>query len=136
VISGNGELIEPDDGILAIGSGGSYALAAARALLANTTLSAPEIARKAMMIAGEICVYHQPEYHRYRDGITTNEAVSCTLYVLRRPLADSLWRRAYSLQLLFVPKLHSKRLLARSRVSLGTSRSASFTAPNVILVTS
>jgi ATP-dependent HslUV protease subunit HslV len=57
VISGNGELIEPDDGILAIGSGGSYALAAARALLANTTLSAPEIARKAMMIAGEICVY-------------------------------------------------------------------------------
>ncbi len=57
VISGNGELIEPDDGILAIGSGGSYALAAARALLANTTLSASEIARKAMMIAGEICVY-------------------------------------------------------------------------------
>ena len=57
VISGNGELIEPDDGILAIGSGGSYALAAARALLANTTLPAPEIARKAMMIAGEICVY-------------------------------------------------------------------------------
>ena len=57
VISGNGELIEPDDGILAIGSGGSYALAAARALLANTTLSAPDIARKALMIAGEICVY-------------------------------------------------------------------------------
>ena len=57
VISGNGELIEPDDGILAIGSGGSYALAAARALLANTALSAPEIARKAMMIAGEICIY-------------------------------------------------------------------------------
>ena len=57
VISGNGELIEPDDGILAIGSGGSYALAAARALLANTSLSAPDIARKAMMIAGEICVY-------------------------------------------------------------------------------
>ena len=57
VISGNGELIEPDDGILAIGSGGTYALAAARALMANTTLSAPEIARKAMMIAGDICVY-------------------------------------------------------------------------------
>src|SRR5512141_3387771 len=43
VISGNGELIEPDDGILAIGSGGSYALAAARAMVAETTLSAPEI---------------------------------------------------------------------------------------------
>jgi ATP-dependent HslUV protease subunit HslV len=57
VISGNGELIEPDDGILAIGSGGTYALAAARALMANTSLTAPEIVRKSLMIAGEICVY-------------------------------------------------------------------------------
>jgi len=57
VISGNGELIEPDDGILAIGSGGSYALAAARALASNTDLSAAEIVRRALTIAGEICVY-------------------------------------------------------------------------------
>jgi ATP-dependent HslUV protease subunit HslV len=57
VISGTGELIEPDDGILAIGSGGSYALAAARALVANTTLSAAEIVRQSLTIAGEICVY-------------------------------------------------------------------------------
>jgi ATP-dependent HslUV protease subunit HslV len=57
VISGNGELIEPDDGILAIGSGGAYALAAARALLADTSLSATEIVRKALMIAGEICIF-------------------------------------------------------------------------------
>jgi len=57
VISGNGELIEPDDGILAIGSGGPYALAAARALLADTALPATEIVRKALMIAGEICIY-------------------------------------------------------------------------------
>src|SRR5438067_12896378 len=57
VISGNGELIEPDDGILAIGSGGSYALAAARALAANTQLSAAEIVRQSLTIAGEICVY-------------------------------------------------------------------------------
>jgi len=57
VISGNGELIEPDDGILAIGSGGSYALAAARALVTNTELSAAEIVRKSLTIAGEICVY-------------------------------------------------------------------------------
>ena len=57
VISGNGELIEPDDGILAIGSGGTYALAAARAMVAETTLSAPEIVRKALMIAGDICIY-------------------------------------------------------------------------------
>jgi ATP-dependent HslUV protease subunit HslV len=57
VISGNGELIEPDDGILAIGSGGPYALAAARAMLAETSLTAPEIVRKALSIAGEICIY-------------------------------------------------------------------------------
>jgi ATP-dependent HslUV protease subunit HslV len=57
IISGTGELIEPDDGILAIGSGGAYALAAARALAANTALGAAEIVRQALTIAGEICVY-------------------------------------------------------------------------------
>ncbi len=57
IISGNGEVIEPDDGITAIGSGGSYALAAARALARFTDLSAEEIAREALQIAGEICVY-------------------------------------------------------------------------------
>ncbi len=57
VISGTGELIEPDDGILAIGSGGAYALAAARALASNTELSAAEIVRRSLAIAGEICVY-------------------------------------------------------------------------------
>jgi ATP-dependent HslUV protease subunit HslV len=57
VISGTGELIEPDDGILAIGSGGAYALAAARALAANTDLSPSQIVERAMRIAGEICVY-------------------------------------------------------------------------------
>ena len=57
LISGTGEVIEPDDGVLAIGSGGNYALAAARALIANTDLPAPEIARKALEIASEICVY-------------------------------------------------------------------------------
>lgn len=57
VLSGDGELIEPDDGILAIGSGGSYALAAARALLRETKLPPVEIVRRALTIAGEICVY-------------------------------------------------------------------------------
>ena len=57
LVSGTGEVIEPDDGILAIGSGGNYALAAARALYANTELSAAEIAEKALKIASEICVY-------------------------------------------------------------------------------
>lgn len=57
IVSGTGEVIEPDDGIAAIGSGGSYALAAARALLKNTELKAGEIAREAMEIAASICVY-------------------------------------------------------------------------------
>ena len=57
LVSGTGEVIEPDDGILAIGSGGNYALAAARALYENTELSAPEIAQKALKIASDICVY-------------------------------------------------------------------------------
>jgi ATP-dependent HslUV protease subunit HslV len=57
LISGTGELIEPDDGILAIGSGGSYALAAARALLENTDLDARAIVERGLRIAGQICVY-------------------------------------------------------------------------------
>lgn len=57
IISGNGEVIEPDDGITAIGSGGPYALAAARSLSRFTDLSASEIAFEALKIAGEICVY-------------------------------------------------------------------------------
>jgi ATP-dependent HslUV protease subunit HslV len=57
LISGSGDVIDPDEPLAAIGSGGSYATAAARALLENTDLSAREIAEKAMKIAGEICIY-------------------------------------------------------------------------------
>ena len=57
VLSGNGDVIEPDEGIVAIGSGGSYALASARALMENTELSAREIAVKSLKIAGQICIY-------------------------------------------------------------------------------
>jgi ATP-dependent HslUV protease subunit HslV len=57
VISGNGDVIEPDSGVAAIGSGGPYALAAARALLDETELSAREIAEKSLRIAAEICLY-------------------------------------------------------------------------------
>src|SRR5262245_4962776 len=57
VISGTGDLIEPDDGIMAIGSGGPFALAAARALAAHTDLDARSIAEKSMAIASEICLY-------------------------------------------------------------------------------
>jgi ATP-dependent HslUV protease subunit HslV len=57
LLSGNGDVIEPDDGIIAIGSGGSYALAAARALAKNTKLGAKDIAMEAMRIASEICIF-------------------------------------------------------------------------------
>ena len=57
IVSGTGEVIDPDDGVAAIGSGGNYALAAARALVQNTDLTAKEIAEKALHIAASICVY-------------------------------------------------------------------------------
>ena len=57
IVSGTGEVIEPDDGIAAIGSGGNYTLAAARALCQNTDYTAEEIAQKSLKIASEICVY-------------------------------------------------------------------------------
>jgi ATP-dependent HslUV protease subunit HslV len=57
VVSGTGDVIQPSDGAAAIGSGGSYALAAARALLAHSQLSAPEVVRAALEIAGDLCIY-------------------------------------------------------------------------------
>jgi len=57
LLSGNGDVIAPDDGVLAIGSGGSYALAAARALMKHTKLSAREVAMEALLVEGEICIY-------------------------------------------------------------------------------
>jgi ATP-dependent HslUV protease subunit HslV len=57
VLSGNGDVIEPDDGLVAIGSGGPYALAAARALLQHTSLDARTIAEEALRIAGSVCIY-------------------------------------------------------------------------------
>jgi ATP-dependent HslUV protease subunit HslV len=57
MVSGNGDVIEPEDGIAAVGSGAAYALAAARALVRHTQLDAEEIAREALKIAAEICIY-------------------------------------------------------------------------------
>jgi ATP-dependent HslUV protease, peptidase subunit HslV len=57
IITGNGDVLEPEHGIIAIGSGGAYAQASAKALLDNTTLSAPEIVKKSLEIAGELCIY-------------------------------------------------------------------------------
>jgi len=57
LVSGNGDVIEPDDGIVAIGSGGPYALAAARALAKHTEMSAKDVVKEAMLVAGEICIF-------------------------------------------------------------------------------
>lgn len=57
IISGNGDVIEPEDGLIAIGSGGPYALAAARALLSHTELDAKTVAEQALKVAGDICIY-------------------------------------------------------------------------------
>jgi ATP-dependent HslUV protease subunit HslV len=57
IISGTGEVIEPDDGILAIGSGGPYALSAARALVKHTEMDAKDVVRRGLEIAGEICIF-------------------------------------------------------------------------------
>jgi ATP-dependent HslUV protease, peptidase subunit HslV len=71
IISGNGDVIEPDEGIVAIGSGGSYALASARALIENTDLSARAIAEKSLKIAGQICIYTN-------DQLTIEELTKAT----------------------------------------------------------
>ena len=63
LISGNGELIEPDDGIIGIGSGGPYATAAARALVKHSDLSAKQIVEEALKITSEICVYTNSNIH-------------------------------------------------------------------------
>ena len=69
LISGSGDVIEPDDGIIAIGSGGPYALSAARALVAHSSLSAREIAEDALAIAADICIYtnHSFVYESLED---------------------------------------------------------------------
>ncbi len=61
LVSGNGDVIEPDDGIVAIGSGGPYALAAGRALTAHTSLGARQIVEESMRLAGEICIFTNKE---------------------------------------------------------------------------
>jgi ATP-dependent HslUV protease, peptidase subunit HslV len=61
LVSGTGDVIEPDEGVIAIGSGGGFALSAARALVRHTAMSAREIAESALRIAGEICVYTNQE---------------------------------------------------------------------------
>jgi ATP-dependent HslUV protease subunit HslV len=61
LLSGTGDLIEPDDGIVAVGSGGPFALAAARALAKHSTLSARQIAEEAMRVAADICIYTNPQ---------------------------------------------------------------------------
>lgn len=68
LLSGTGDVIEPDEGVVAIGSGGPYALAAARALMQHTNLGAADIAREALRLAADICVYTNREIHLEEVG--------------------------------------------------------------------
>jgi ATP-dependent HslUV protease subunit HslV len=61
LLSGTGDLIEPDDGVVAVGSGGAFALAAARALMRHSNLDARQVAEEAMRIAADICIYTNPQ---------------------------------------------------------------------------
>ncbi|HEX9828759.1 MAG TPA: ATP-dependent protease subunit HslV [Bacteroidota bacterium] len=63
ILSGTGEVIEPDDGIIAVGSGGSFALAAARMLVKHTQLDAKDIVRESLDVAGDICIYTNKNFH-------------------------------------------------------------------------
>jgi ATP-dependent HslUV protease subunit HslV len=62
IITGNGDVLEPEAGIVAIGSGGAYAQAAAKALLENTALTPAEIVKKALTIAGDLCIYTNQQH--------------------------------------------------------------------------
>ncbi|HEY5614996.1 MAG TPA: ATP-dependent protease subunit HslV [Bacteroidota bacterium] len=63
ILSGTGDVIEPDDGIIAVGSGGSFALAAARMLVKHTQLDAKDIVRESLDVAGDICIYTNKNFH-------------------------------------------------------------------------
>ena len=77
ILTGNGDVIEPDDGVAAIGSGGPYALSAARALLKHTDMSPDKIAREAMAIAGEICVFTNDRVSMETIGIADSGVRTC-----------------------------------------------------------
>jgi ATP-dependent HslUV protease subunit HslV len=62
IITGNGDVLEPENGLIAIGSGGPYAQAAAKALLDNTELDAEEIVKRALAIAGDLCIYTNQQH--------------------------------------------------------------------------
>jgi ATP-dependent HslUV protease subunit HslV len=62
IITGNGDVLEPEQGLLAIGSGGAYAQAAAKALLENTEMGPAEIVKKALSIAGDLCIYTNQQH--------------------------------------------------------------------------
>jgi ATP-dependent HslUV protease subunit HslV len=89
VLTGDGDVIEPDDGVAAIGSGGAYAQAAARALVRHTTLSAEEVARSAMEIAAAMCIYtnEQIQFFTLDDAAGESDAPGATEPPVRQPAA-------------------------------------------------
>lgn len=90
VLSGDGEVIEPDDGVVAIGSGGSYALAAARALVRHTDFSSTEIARLAMEIAGEMDIYTNSNIVYFTLSADTEEQKTSDVSTAAEPAGAGL----------------------------------------------
>jgi ATP-dependent HslUV protease subunit HslV len=90
VLSGDGEVIEPDDGVVAIGSGGSYALAAARALVRHTDFSSTEIARLAMEIAGEMDIYTNSNIAYFTLSADTEEQKTSDVSTAAEPAGAGL----------------------------------------------
>lgn len=89
VLTGDGDVIEPDDGVAAIGSGGVYAQAAARALIRQTSLSASEIAREAMDIAASMCIYTNDHILLFTLGESTERSETGTSGEAAKPAEDS-----------------------------------------------
>jgi ATP-dependent HslUV protease subunit HslV len=89
VLTGDGDVIEPDDGVAAIGSGGAYAQAAARALVRHTALPAAEVARSAMEIAAAMCIYTNDQIQLFTldDTAGADDAPAATEPPARKPAA-------------------------------------------------
>jgi ATP-dependent HslUV protease, peptidase subunit HslV len=88
ILSGDGDVIEPDDGVVAIGSGGSYALSAARALLQHTDLPAEEIARSALKIAADLCIYTNDNITIYSIAAEPEESTEAAPVPVGSPVSS------------------------------------------------
>src|SRR3546814_8450962 len=86
IVSGTGDVIEPEDGLVAIGSGGPFALSAARALLAHTGLDAKAVATEALKIAGDICIYTNGRSEEHTSELQSLIRISYAVFCLKKKI--------------------------------------------------